>query len=74
VSRIPRADAAHALGVSDGTEARGMVVEHDGSHFAFDVDGDLVGEYETQLAAMRALPPSKTVTKKPRRGRTTRKS
>jgi hypothetical protein len=69
VNRIPKADAASALGVSDGTEARGTIVEHGGSHFAFGVNGDLVGEYETQLAAMRALPSSMTVkkTKKPRR-------
>ena len=69
-NRIPKADAVNALGVSDGTEARGTIVEHGGSHFAFGVTGDLVGKFETQLAAMRALPPSKTVT---RRRRTARK-
>jgi hypothetical protein len=64
-------DSMYTLGVFDGTEVRGTIVERDGSHFAFDVDGDLVGEYETQLAAMRALPPSM---KKPRHRRTMRKS
>ena len=66
-SRTPKADAVNALGVSDGTEARGTIVEHGGSHFAFSVTGDLVGKFETQLAAMRALPPSKTVTSRRRR-------
>lgn len=70
-SRAPKADAVNAVGVSDGTVARGTIVERDGSHFAFGVNGDLVGKFETQLAAMRALPPSKTMT---RRRRTARKS
>lgn len=72
-SRVPKANAVNALGVSDGLIARGTIVAHGGTHFAFDVAGDLVGKFETQLAAMRALPPSATMTK-PRRRRAARKN
>lgn len=53
---IPKPDAPGALAVSDGTMTVGHVVEHDGSVCAFDITDTLVGKFETQTEAMRALP------------------
>ena len=39
-----------------GTTTIGYVAEHDGSFFAFDLNQELIGEYETQREAMRAIP------------------
>jgi hypothetical protein len=48
--------AADALSVTDGAITVGYVVERDGSFFAFDVTGTLVGEYGTRRAAVRSIP------------------
>lgn len=55
---IPKATAAGALAVSDGMTARGSIVERDGSFFAFNADGVLVGEFPALRQAMRAVPPA----------------
>jgi hypothetical protein len=34
----------------------GTIVTIDGSHFAFDVDGHLIGEFPTRKRAIQALP------------------
>jgi hypothetical protein len=54
--KIPKPNASNGLTVTDGETCIGTIVEHDGSHFAFEPDGQLVGEYATRVAAMRALP------------------
>jgi hypothetical protein len=56
---IPHPHAAGALSVSDGGQTVGSVVEHDGSFFAFNVEGVLIGEYASQIEATRALPCAK---------------
>lgn len=57
-SHIPKANAPDALHMSDGADARGTIVERDGSFFAFDIDGVLIGKYPSQREAMRACPPA----------------
>jgi hypothetical protein len=54
---IPSHRAANALAVYDGHDVLGYVVEHDGSHFSFDQDGTLIGEYASRTLAMRSIPP-----------------
>jgi hypothetical protein len=53
---VPTADDPSALSVSDGVDFAGTVVPRDGSYFAFDIIGMLVGVYPSRIAAMRALP------------------
>jgi outer membrane protein assembly factor BamB len=53
---IPRASASGALTVIDGTVTVGSIVARDGSFFAFDADGILLGKYSTQGEAMRSIP------------------
>lgn len=48
------------LSVAGGSLAVGSVVERDGSFIAYDVSGALVGKYESQAEAMRAIPPCRT--------------
>ncbi len=55
-STIPGLHAANALAVTDGTTTVGFIVEHDGSHFAYDADGILIGEYQNRIEAMSAIP------------------
>lgn len=57
---IPDPLAPDSLTVTDGHEMVGTIVRRDGSHFAFDADGTLIGEYATRAEAMRALPNSPT--------------
>lgn len=38
----------------------GNIVEQDGTFFAYDVTGALVGKFATQQDAMRAIPPCRT--------------
>jgi hypothetical protein len=42
------------------------LVKSDGSVFAFDAEFILIGEYETQGAAVKAIPPPLTTKKEPR--------
>jgi hypothetical protein len=51
--------AANALSITSGHETIGFVVEHDKSFFAFNAEGILLGEYQTQRAAVRSIPPTK---------------
>ena len=53
---IPKHTAPDALSVSDGAITVGYIVERDGSHFAFDDSGTLLGEFETQREAVRSIP------------------
>ncbi|MGC2081609.1 MAG: hypothetical protein WA728_37440 [Xanthobacteraceae bacterium] len=53
---IPSAHAPGALAVTDGTEFVGSIVAADGSWFAFDRAGVLLGEFRAQRAAMRIIP------------------
>jgi hypothetical protein len=46
----------NAMAVTIGTETIGYVAEHDGSYFAFDLNEELLGEYETQRETVRAIP------------------
>ncbi len=55
---IPNPHAPGALAVTDGGTCIGYIV-HAGAYFAFGADGVLVGEYDTQGKAMRALPAAK---------------
>ncbi len=56
-SAIPNPHTArHALSVTDGGETVGCVIAHDGSFFAYDSDGELIGEYASQGEAMNAIP------------------
>jgi hypothetical protein len=48
--------------VTDGFVTVGSISERDGSFIAHDASGALVGEYESQTEAMRAIPPCKTKT------------
>jgi hypothetical protein len=54
MSKIP--SVRNAMAVTIGTEIIGYVAEHDGLYFAFDLNEELVGEYETQREAVRAIP------------------
>lgn len=54
MSSIP--SVRNAMAVTIGTTTIGYVAEHDGSFFAFDLNQELIGEYETQREAMRAIP------------------
>ena len=53
---IPKANAPNAVAVTDGAIFAGAIVESNGSDFAFDATGTLVGEYVSRLEAMRTLP------------------
>jgi hypothetical protein len=53
---IPRPYGPGSISVNDGALFVGTIVLDDGSHFAFDVAGTLIGEFPTRQAAMRALP------------------
>jgi hypothetical protein len=55
-SGIPSAHAPGALAVTDGSMFIGSIVTTDGSFFAFDATGVLVGEFATQRQAVRAIP------------------
>jgi hypothetical protein len=44
------------LAVTDGASTVGFLIERDGSFFAFDQDGTLLGEYATRTQAARAIP------------------
>ncbi len=55
-SKIPNPRTANALAVCDGQETVGFLVTQDGSHWAFDADSALIGEYPTRSAALRAIP------------------
>ena len=54
--RIPSADAANAISVSDGTFHAGSVVPQDGGFYAFDATGVLIGRLNSQAAAISAVP------------------
>jgi hypothetical protein len=45
-----------SLAVTDGRETVGHIVVRDGSYFAFGIDDILIGEFDTQSKAIRALP------------------
>ncbi len=53
---IPKLYISAALAVSDGAQLAGYVVEHDGSWFAYGRDHVLIGEFESQHAAVCAIP------------------
>jgi hypothetical protein len=53
---IPSAQAPGFITVTDGTLTVGTIVERDGSHFAFNPDGQVIGEYPTRRRAIQALP------------------
>ena len=55
---IPKHTAPDALSVSDGAATVGYVVERNGSFFSFDDSGTLLGEFKTQRAAVRSIPPT----------------
>ena len=59
---IPDPNCSDALTVSDGTATAGTIVERDGSYFAFDAAGTLIGEFKTRAQAMRAVPSVRVVT------------
>jgi hypothetical protein len=48
--------AGDAMAVTDGTVTAGYVIERDHSHFSFDADGILLGEYSSRRLAMRSIP------------------
>jgi hypothetical protein len=48
-----------SLAVTDGHETIGHIVIRDGSFFAFGIDDILIGEFDTQRKAVRALPAAK---------------
>ena len=56
MTKIPSPLSPGALSVTDGATTVGTVVVRDGSYFAFDAEGVLIGEYATQQKAMRAIP------------------
>ncbi len=53
---MPKATASDALGVYDGQDRVGAIVERDRSFFAFGLDEILVGKFEHLHQAMRAIP------------------
>ena len=53
---IPSSADPSALSVSDGIIHVGWIVPSDGSFFAFDFTGSLVGAFPTQAEAANALP------------------
>lgn len=46
------------LGVYDGRERLGSVVEHEGEHLAFDAVGQLLGRFPKRSEAIRIIPRS----------------
>jgi hypothetical protein len=52
--------APDALSVTDGAVTAGRIVQQDGSFFAFDANFVLLGEYQTQRAAVRSIPAVRT--------------
>ncbi len=54
--RIPNADAINAIAISDGTFHAGSVVLNDGGFYAFDATGILIGRFNSQAAAISAVP------------------
>jgi hypothetical protein len=56
---IPNPHAPGALAVTDGGTCIGYIV-HAGAYIAFGADDVLVGEFDTQGKAMRALPAAST--------------
>ncbi len=56
---VPNPNSPHALAVSDGAQTVGIIVECDGSFFSFDTDNILLGKFQTQREAVRAIPRSK---------------
>jgi hypothetical protein len=55
-SIIPSPHSADSLVVTDGQQAVGKIIYHDGSFFAFGADDILIGEYHSRQAAMRSIP------------------
>jgi hypothetical protein len=55
-ANIPNPHTCEALTVTDGTEFAGRIVAHAGAFYAFGTDDNLVGKFDTQREAMRALP------------------
>ena len=67
VNPIPNPHTARdALSVTDGATTVGYLVSRDGSHFSFDQDGILIGEFATRRLAMRSIPPAIIPKKKTR--------
>jgi hypothetical protein len=59
----------------DESDTKKLVVrECDGSFFAFDDSGTLLGEFETQRAAIRSIPPAADAATTPRTGSRNRSS
>ena len=52
----PSADAVNAIAISDGTFHAGSVVPYDGGFYAFDATGVLIGKFNSQAAAISAVP------------------
>jgi hypothetical protein len=55
-SAIPNPRRDGSLAVYDGSVLCGFIVADDGSHFAFDQSGTLLGEFATRRLAMRSIP------------------
>jgi hypothetical protein len=53
---IPSICAPGAMAIYDGQVRAGTIVKHDGSFFAFDSSGALIGEYDLLREAMIAIP------------------
>jgi hypothetical protein len=53
---IPRAHGPGSLTVTDGLFVAGTVVPFEGTYFAFDTSGTLIGEFDSRVEAVRALP------------------
>jgi hypothetical protein len=48
------------LSIASGSVAVGSIVERHGSFNAYDVSGAMVGKYESETEALRAIPPCRT--------------
>ncbi len=55
---VPKPHDLRALAVCDGTVGVGTIIPKDGTFYAYDITGTLVGKYPTQREAMRAIPKS----------------
>jgi hypothetical protein len=53
MSKIP--SVRNAMAVTIDTQTIGYVAEHNGSFFCFDLNEELIGEYETRREAVRAI-------------------
>ena len=56
--RPPNINALGALGIYDGQQRAGTVVQGE-EFFAFDTDGNCLGVFDTMLEATRKIPPVK---------------